>query len=189
MLRRLNLADVRPLDWYGISSGELAAACAVTARTAERWKADKAMPATAELCWRMRQGELGLIDASFNGFTLARGLLWTVNNASSVTSGQVEALPITTQLVQDAQRRLREAADERRMELRRADERRAAALSGGFQATCGYALPMLRPALANAPAVVWGATGATLPPPRVESLPAPPPAYARHKRNGARVPS
>lgn len=95
-------------DPFGLPVDLLTALTGVHPRTARRWKRHKRIPRAYRALIELRtSGELGALAADWDGFRLVNGRIWTPEN-TSVTPGDIRAIPYRTQLLSELQRQLAE---------------------------------------------------------------------------------
>lgn len=93
-------------DTYGRPADRLAIVTGASARTVRRWKAAGRLPATAaRLLALLDEGNLGALDAAWEGFILRGPELWTPER-ERVTPGDVRALHWYRQLADELRREL-----------------------------------------------------------------------------------
>lgn len=92
---------------YGLSAELLASITGAHIDTARRWKRRGVLPPkAAQLIAIKLHGDLGAIAKHWQGFTLRQGKLWTPEG-SSVTTGEIRAIPYRTQELEELRRALR----------------------------------------------------------------------------------
>lgn len=93
-------------ETYGLSVGLLTELTNVHPDTARRWKRTrKISKAYATLVALRITGDLGTLAPAWQGFRLVEGRLWTPEG-TSVTPGDVRAIPYRAQLVAELERTL-----------------------------------------------------------------------------------
>ena len=91
---------------YGLSVLLLAQLTGVHMDTARRWKRNGQIPPHhAQIIELKLNGDLGALTASWRGFRIADGKLWTPEGAQ-VTPGEIRAIPLRRQQLADLQRQL-----------------------------------------------------------------------------------
>lgn len=94
------------MDPHGLPVDLLTAITHVQPRTARRWKRLRRIPrAYVRLIQLCVHGDLGTLAPAWSGFRLINGKLWTPEN-SSVTPGDVRAIPYRAQLIAELERTL-----------------------------------------------------------------------------------
>jgi hypothetical protein len=95
-------------ETYGLSVELLTELTNVHPDTARRWKRRRKIPkAYASLVDLHMTGDLGTLATDWKGFRLIAGRLWTPEG-TSVTPGDIRAIPYRQQLVSEMERSLRE---------------------------------------------------------------------------------
>lgn len=93
-------------DPFGLSVQILTMATGVHPDTARRWKRRGRIPKHYQALITLHiTGDLGAIERAWSGFRIAGGKIWTPEN-TSVTPGDVRAIPYRIQLVSELQRQL-----------------------------------------------------------------------------------
>jgi hypothetical protein len=95
--------------WDRMSAHRLAVLCGVTERQARRWRAARRLPAKYLALLEQRAGELGALDAAWNGWRLFRGELID-RDGNRYRPGDVVAIPLRRQQLQELERRARAGA-------------------------------------------------------------------------------
>lgn len=91
----------------GVTATDLAATCGIPVRTVRRWIAAGKAPYAVIVAYRiLRNGDLGAISPVWKGWHIIRDQLWSPENCP-FRPGEIQAISITDQLVQELKRQLR----------------------------------------------------------------------------------